>query len=252
MIPPVKADESIDCFQFPLLFPPAFRAAQIQIKNPVHPGALSFNNRPTPKRPAFRPRLFTFKNKEQIMTLSNYSTALTKILTDPDYLTNVQWGKPRSGHAEGTIQAHIDELVGNLQALKSKLKPGEEEKLLLLIHTHDTFKAKCNPGVPIEHPDSHASLGRAFLARFCDDADLLAMVQYHDESFALYRQSKSKGSFNQARAQKLVTTIKDWDLFALFHIIDGGTQSKSREPLEWFFDNIAPLIQTRITKTDIL
>jgi hypothetical protein len=186
------------------------------------------------------------------MTTNNHNTALTQILHDPDYLANIQWGKPRKGHAEGTIKGHIDELLRNLQALKPKLKPGEEEKLLLLIHTHDTFKAKCNPGVPIEHPDSHASLGRAFLARFCNDADLLNMVQFHDESFALYRQFTYKGSFNQARAQKLASAIQDWDLFALFLIIDGSTESKSREPLEWFFDHIGPRIQTRVTKTDIL
>ncbi len=186
------------------------------------------------------------------MTAHTYTTALTQILQDPDYLANIQWGKPRDGHTEGTIKAHIDELLGNLQALKPKLKPGEEEKLLLLIHTHDTFKAKCNPGVPIEHPDSHASLGRAFLARFCDDKDLLAMAQFHDESFALYRQFNSKGSFNQARAQKLIATIQDWDLFTLFLIIDGSTEAKSRDHLLWFFDHLAPRIQTRITSADIL
>lgn len=186
------------------------------------------------------------------MTSNIYNNALTQILHDPSYLANIQWSEPRSGHPEGAIKAHIDELLQNLNQMEPKLLHGQKEKLLLLIHTHDSFKAKSNPGVPIEHPESHASLAKAFLARFCDDQDLLNMVQFHDESFALYRQWKSKGTFNQTRAQKLIDIIKDWDLFTAFLIIDGSTEGKSREPLHFSFDHLAPKIQTRLTKANLL
>ena len=69
-------------------------------------------------------------------------------------------------------------------------------KLRLLVHTHDSFKAESKPGVAITDPRSHASLARAFLATHCDDPDLLAMVQFHDEPFALYRQAEFTGGCN--------------------------------------------------------
>lgn len=84
--------------------------------------------------------------------------------------------------------------------------------------------------MPITDPKSHASLARAFLAIHCD-ADLLAMVQYHDEPFALYRQFESKGKHNQDRFSALLKAIHDWNLFLAFCIIDGCTAGKSREPL---------------------
>ena len=48
--------------------------------------------------------------------------------------------------------------------------------------------------MPITDPKSHASLARGFLATHCDDADLLAMLQYHDEPFALYVSSRARAS----------------------------------------------------------
>jgi hypothetical protein len=77
-------------------------------------------------------------------------------------------------------------------------------KLKLLIHAHDSFKGESQVGVSITDPKSHASLARAFLATYCDDADLLAMVQYHDEPFALYRQFETKGKYNSGRFQAML------------------------------------------------
>ena len=70
-------------------------------------------------------------------------------------------------------------------------------KLRILIHTHDTFKADAKRGVAIWHPQSHASLARAFLGEFCDDEDLLAMVQLHDEPYALFLQTQRTGRVNE-------------------------------------------------------
>jgi len=98
--------------------------------------------------------------------------------------------------------------------------------LKLLIHTHDTFKGEAQQGVAITDHNSHASLARAYLQTFCDDPDLLAMVQYHDEPFALWRQFDAKGKYNQARFDALLSNIKDWNLFLAFNIIDGCTAGK--------------------------
>ena len=115
------------------------------------------------------------------------------------------------------MRAHIAELEQNLEALKPRLSHGAYWMLKLLVHTHDSFKSEAERGVPITHPKSHASLARAFLAEFCDDADLLAMVQYHDEPFALFRQFTFKGAFSQQRFAALLTNIKDWNPFPGVH-----------------------------------
>jgi len=182
----------------------------------------------------------------------DYRAIFDSVVADPRYLANLDWGEPRDGHAEGTVRAHIAEIEKNLEAMKPRLSETDYWKLKLLVHTHDSFKAEAKRGVPIEHPQSHASLARAFLVEFCDDEDLLAMVQFHDEPFALWRQWETKGLFNQDRLAGLMAKIRDWNLFLVFNIIDGCTEGKSRKPLIWLFLQVADKVQSRFTSADIL
>jgi hypothetical protein len=188
----------------------------------------------------------------RLFAMNTYQTAFDAILLDPRYQANLDWGEPRSGHPEGTVRAHIAEIEGNLEALRPKLDDVEYWKLKLLIHTHDSFKAEALPGVAITDPRSHASLARAFLAEFCGDDDLLAMVQYHDEPFALWRQVEFKGKYNMERFNALLNNIRDWNLFLAFNIIDGCTEGKGREPLLWLFNQVNGKVESRFTAADIM
>ena len=183
----------------------------------------------------------------------DYRKAFEAILADPRYQANLDWGKPRRGHPEGTIRAHIAELERNLETLRPRLRgEGDYWKLKLLIHTHDTFKPDADSGVKITSPHSHASLARAFLAEFCDDADLLTMVQLHDEPYALYRQFDHRGSWDSDRFDALLKAIRDWDLFLAFLVIDGCTKGKSRKPLIWLFCMVEGNVLSNFRATDIL
>jgi hypothetical protein len=184
--------------------------------------------------------------------MTDYTQIFRAITKDPRYLRNLDWGEVRSGHPEGTIRAHIAEVDRNLEALRHKLSETDYWRLRVLIHTHDTFKKETQPGVPITAPNSHASLARAFLADFCADADMLAMVQYHDEPYALWRQVASKGKFNQERLTALLAEIHDWNLFLAFNIVDGCTEGKGREPLRWLFEQVAGKVEAQFTAADIL
>jgi hypothetical protein len=186
------------------------------------------------------------------MPMSDYQTAFAAVIADPRYLANLDWGQPRPGHPEGTVRAHIAEIERNLETLRPKLTNEEYWKLKLLIHTHDTFKAESHPGIAITDSKSHASLARAFLATYCIDPDLLAMVQYHDEPFALYRQVKFKGKYKPDRFTALLGAIRDWNLFLAFCIIDGCTAGKSRDPLRWLFQEVAGKVEARFTAEDII
>ncbi len=184
--------------------------------------------------------------------MTDYRTAFETLIRDPRYLRNLDWGEAREGHPEGTVRAHIAEIEPNLETLRPKLSEVDYWKLKLLIHTHDSFKAEAAHGVAISDPNSHASLARAFLAEFCDDADLQAMVQFHDEPFALWRQVESKGKYNQERFAALLANIDDWNLFLAFNIIDGCTAGKSREPLMWLFSEVEGKVESSFSAADIL
>jgi hypothetical protein len=183
--------------------------------------------------------------------MSDYKEIFDTLTSDPRYQRNLDWGESRPGHPEGTVRAHIAELDRNAETLRTKLSDTDYWRLRVLIHTHDTFKGESERGVPIAAPTSHASLARAFLAEFCDDTDMHAMVQYHDEPFALWRQFDSKGKFNQGRLTALLSGIRDWNLFLAFNIVDGCTEGKSREPLRWFFQQVKDRVQSRFTASDI-
>jgi hypothetical protein len=182
----------------------------------------------------------------------DYGDAFSAVIADPRYQRNLDWGESRPGHPEGTVRAHIAEIEPNLERLRHKLSDSDASKLRLLIHTHDSFKAESKQGVPITDPASHASLARAYLAEFCEDSDLLAMVQFHDEPFALWRQVQSKGSYSQQRMDSLLRNIHDWNLFLAFNIIDGCTPGKSREPLVWLFRELNGRVDSTFTEADIL
>lgn len=182
----------------------------------------------------------------------DYESLFQTVTADQRYQRNLDWGAARKGHPEGTIRAHIEELERNLESLRPKLSDSDGWKLKVLIHIHDVFKADAEPGVPILNPNSHSSLAKAFLASYSDDADLLAMVQFHDEPFALWRQVASRGVCNQQRLTALLNQIQDWNLFLAFNIIDGCTQGKSREPLRWWFQELDGKVTSSFTAADIL
>ncbi len=178
-----------------------------------------------------------------------WSDLLNRIQSDEQYLRNLEWGEPRRGHPEGTIRAHIQELEQNLTALMEQfgqlVSEQDAAKLRVLIHVHDTFKPLAQPGVAIEHPQSHASLAASFLQHqllaeeitSCDEADdLVSMVQNHDVGYALWRKSLHQPvTARVERFVRLLSAVRDWRLFSAFLIIDNCTAGKSREPLTWFF-----------------
>ncbi len=183
--------------------------------------------------------------------MMDYQTVFIALTQDPQYLQNLDWGESRPGHPEGTVRAHIAEVGRNLEKIRAKLSDIDYWRLRVLVHTHDTFKAAAQAGVPIISPASHASLARNFLAAYCDDPDLLAMVQYHDEPYALWRQFETKGKFNEERLTRLLGNIRDWNLFLAFNLVDGCMDGKGRAPLQWFFRQIEGRVDSLFTEADI-
>lgn len=176
---------------------------------------------------------------------------LARVLSDPRYLGNLDWGAPRSGHPEGTIRAHIRDLEGRLPRIGDRLTPEETARIRVLIHTHDTFKPQAHPGAAISSPDSHASLARAFLTDLGADGSLLNMVQMHDEALAIRRLLLQSHESGPTRWSALLATIIEWDVFTAFCLLDGTSAGKDDTALRWFLPAIQAHVRIRFTESDI-
>ena len=178
---------------------------------------------------------------------------LERMMADARYLKNIEYGEPRSGHPEGKVKFHIIELEENLEKLVPRgISEEQYWKLKFLIHVHDTFKAEATADVPILNPKSHASLARKFAAEFITDEDLLNMIQLHDVNYALWKQFHATGSYDNDRFHSLLSTIRDWDLFLLFLILDGSTTGKERSKLIWFLREVASHKTTMVDESWVL
>jgi hypothetical protein len=177
---------------------------------------------------------------------------VSRVISDPRYLRNIEYGEPRSGHPEGKVKYHIAELESNLEKLAPRISEEQYWKLQFLIQIHDTFKADATPDSPIESPNSHASLSRKFASEFTDEAELLAMIQFHDLNFALWKQFAVTGSYNVERFSRLLDTITDWDLFLMFLIIDGCTQGKDPDKVRWFIAEVRKHKETFVDESWLL
>lgn len=177
---------------------------------------------------------------------------VARVIIDPRYLKNIEYGEPRSGHPEGKVKYHIVELEENLERLRARISDEQYWKLKFLIHVHDTFKADSVPDSPILSPNSHASRARKFASEFTDDDDLLNMIQFHDVNFALWKQFNATGSYDLERFQLLLETILDWDLFLMFLILDGSTEGKDPNKIKWFIGEVRKQIATTVDESWIL
>jgi len=178
---------------------------------------------------------------------------VAKIISDPRYQKNIEYGEPRSGHPEGKVKYHIAELEANLEKLAARgISEEQYWKLKFIIHVHDTFKVEAIPDSTILSPNSHASLARKFASEFVADTDLLNMIQFHDENFALWKQFAAKGSYDPQRFENLLNTIQDWDLFLMFIIIDGSTKGKDPMKTGWFINEVGKYKNTMIDESWVL
>jgi hypothetical protein len=176
---------------------------------------------------------------------------LELIKDSEEYKEGILWGKPRPGHPESTIAAHIEELEDNLKKLiflVPSLTNEEVLQLTILVHVHDTFKGKAKRGAAINDPESHASLATDFLKTFTDnEKDLFQICQWHDEPYAIYKKYKY-GKNHKERLEKLILKINNWKLFLIFQLIDNCTAGKKTESVEWFFKTLRSHSNSKVYK----
>jgi HD domain len=159
-----------------------------------------------------------------------------RVAEQPELLEGLAWGEPRTGHPEGAVGTHVSHL---LETLDQMGETGERRELLrFMALVHDSFKYQVRERLPRVGENHHAMRARRFAERFTDDERLLAAIELHDRPYALWRKLKRRGKLDERAFNRMMRRIPDPDLFLRFIQLDGSTEGKRPEPIEWFRDEL--------------
>src|SRR5215211_3471368 len=100
------------------------------------------------------------------------------ISEDEDLIEGLAWGEPRSGHPEGRVAAHVEDLLETLEGWDEP--PERRSKLRFIALVHDSFKHDVIEKLPRLGRNHHADRARRFAERYTDDETILCTIQHHD------------------------------------------------------------------------
>jgi hypothetical protein len=155
---------------------------------------------------------------------------------DSELLEGLAWGEPRAGHPEGAVGTHVAHL---LEKLDESGESGERRSLLRLVALiHDSFKSQVRERLPRVGENHHAMRARRFAERFTDDERVLATIELHDKPYALWRKLQRKGRLDERGFRRMMRRVPDPELFLRFIELDGSTEGKRPEPIDWFREEL--------------
>ena len=154
------------------------------------------------------------------------------VAEDPELLAGLAWGRPRKGHPEGTVGAHVADLLDTID--RDNPTADTRSRLRFIALVHDAFKYRVHEWLPKTAENHHAMRARRFAERFTEDEQLLATIQYHDAPYAIWRKMRRRGSLDESRFDDMLGRVPDPELFLRFVELDGSTEGKDPEPIRWF------------------
>ena len=160
-----------------------------------------------------------------------------RITSDPALLAGLAWGEPRAGHPEGAVGTHVGHLLETIDRAGER---GERRSLLrLIVLVHDSFKSQVRERLPRVGENHHAMRARRFMEGFTDDERILSTVEFHDRPYALWRKMQRRGRLDERGFRRMMKRVADPELFLRFVELDGSTEGKRPEPIDWFRDELA-------------
>ena len=158
------------------------------------------------------------------------------VAEDPELRLGLAWGKPRSAHPEGSVGTHVADL---LQAIEKRGETGaRRSELRFLALVHDSLKFRVRNWLPKTGENHHAMRARRLAQRYTDDERLLATIELHDRPYGLWRKRHRTGRADDSAFDAMLERIPDVGLFLSFVDLDGSTEGKKAEPLEWLRDEV--------------
>jgi hypothetical protein len=151
---------------------------------------------------------------------------------DPVMLEGWAWGTPRRGHPEGSVGRHVADL---LEMIEDWGETGEQRADLRFVSlVHDSLKFAVSPWMLRVGENHHAMRARRFAEAHTSDERLLVTIELHDRPYHLWR---TKSIFKRSERKGLDVLnrrVQDLDLFVRFIELDGSTEGKNPEPIQWF------------------
>jgi hypothetical protein len=156
------------------------------------------------------------------------------VCADPEWQAGAAWGTPRPGHPEGSVMAHVADVLANVDRIAAS--PEERANLRFIAIVHDCCKHKVDESRARTGDNNHAVLARRFAERFTAERELLELIEVHDEAYNAWR------VFSQKRVRRAEERIRilverlgtSLTLFRKFFLADNGVPGKSQEPALWF------------------
>ena len=160
-----------------------------------------------------------------------------RLAADPTLRNGLAWGQPRRGHPEGTVEAHVGELLRMIDEWGEQGARRMELRFLALVH--DALKWRVDEGLPKTGENHHAMRARRFAERYTSDERLLASVELHDRPYAIWRRMRRSGKDPEEALEAMLDRLPDLPLFLRFVEVDSSTEGKDPAPLEWFKGELA-------------
>jgi hypothetical protein len=153
------------------------------------------------------------------------------IATDPELQQGLAWGRPRAGHPEGTVGVHVADLLETIERWGESGARRADLRLVALVH--DALKFRVRGWLPKTGENHHAMRARRLAERYTDDERLLATIELHDRPFAIWRRRRCLGRPDESALDRMLERIPDHELFLRFVELDGSTDGKYAEPIDW-------------------
>jgi hypothetical protein len=154
-----------------------------------------------------------------------------RLMQDQELLDGLAWGRPRSGHPEGSVGAHAADLLDTIDRWGETGRRRAELRFLALVH--DALKFRVHEWLPKVGENHHATRARRFAERHTADERLLATIEQHDRPYSLWRKRRRTRRTDQRGFERMLDRIPDLDLFVRFVELDASTEGKNPEPVEW-------------------
>lgn len=155
---------------------------------------------------------------------------------DPVLLRGLAWGAPRRGHPEGSVSAHVRDLLATIERWGETGQRRSELRFLALVH--DSLKFQVSNWRPKTGDNHHAMRARRFAERYTDDERLLAVIELHDRPYNLWRRRPRRHTVDEREIERIIEAVPDLDLFARFLELDCSTEGKNPEPVRWFEEEL--------------
>ena len=160
-----------------------------------------------------------------------------RLAADSNLLSGLAWGQPRRGHPEGTVGAHVAELLRMIDDWGEGGPRRMELRFLALVH--DALKWRVDERRPKTGENHHAMRARRFAERYTSDERLLATIELHDRPYAIWRRMRRRGKNPEEALEAMLDRLPDVPLFLRFVELDSSTEGKDPAPLGWLMDELA-------------